>query len=37
MFSGIEFLSVLKKNNRAGQWWHKPLIPALGRQRWADF
>jgi hypothetical protein len=22
---------------RAGQWWLMPLIPALGRQRQADF
>jgi hypothetical protein len=21
----------------AGQWWHTPLIPALGRQRQVDF
>jgi hypothetical protein len=23
--------------NSARQWWHMPLIPALGRQRLADF
>jgi hypothetical protein len=22
---------------RAGQWWHTPVIPALGRQKQADF
>jgi hypothetical protein len=22
---------------KAGQWWCMPLIPALGRQRQADF
>jgi hypothetical protein len=22
---------------QAGQWWRRPLIPALGRQRQADF
>jgi hypothetical protein len=26
-----------KKFIRAGQWWYTPLIPALGRQRQADF
>jgi glutathionyl-hydroquinone reductase len=25
------------RNYVAGQWWCKPLIPALGRQRQADF
>jgi hypothetical protein len=29
--------SDLKKILRAGQWWCIPLIPALGRQRQADF
>jgi hypothetical protein len=26
-----------KKKGKAGQWWLRPLIPALGRQRQADF
>jgi hypothetical protein len=25
------------KDGVAGQWWRTPLIPALGRQRQADF
>jgi hypothetical protein len=27
----------IERNIRAGQWWRTPLIPALGRQRQADF
>jgi hypothetical protein len=27
----------IKKCGFAGEWWRKPLIPALGRQRQADF
>jgi hypothetical protein len=27
----------LKISTIAGQWWRTPLIPALGRQRQADF
>jgi hypothetical protein len=27
----------LKMFMSAGQWWHMPLIPALGRQRQLDF
>jgi hypothetical protein len=26
-----------KKKKEAGQWWHMPLIPALGRQRQVEF
>jgi hypothetical protein len=25
------------KQNEAGQWWHMPVIPALGRQKQAYF
>jgi hypothetical protein len=27
----------IKHTIAAGQWWHMPLIPALGRQWKADF
>jgi hypothetical protein len=37
----MEYYSAIKnkdiKKIAAGQWWHTPLIPALGRQRQADF
>jgi hypothetical protein len=28
---------ILKKKKKVGQWWHTPVIPALGRQRQVDF
>jgi hypothetical protein len=31
------YMFLLFKNILAGQWWHMPLIPALGRQRQVDF
>jgi hypothetical protein len=26
-----------EKKKKAGRWWRTPLIPALGRQKQADF
>jgi hypothetical protein len=31
------FIVKRDKETFAGQWWHTPLIPALGRQRQVDF
>jgi hypothetical protein len=33
---GIPYLAFYK-TSLAGQWWRTPLMPALGRQRQADF
>jgi hypothetical protein len=30
-------IAQLARAPSAGQWWHMPLIPALGRQRQMDF
>lgn len=29
-------ISILKGGNSAGRWWHKPVEPALRRQRQED-
>jgi hypothetical protein len=36
-FRSSTFLNVYWKCLLTGQWWHIPLIPALGRQRQVDF
>jgi hypothetical protein len=35
--SQLGFSSKVKETGRAGQWWHTPLIPALGRQKQAVY
>jgi hypothetical protein len=32
-----EIPHMLKETKEPGQWWHTPLIPALGRQRQTNF
>jgi hypothetical protein len=33
MWARIQSKAYLKNQNKAGQWWLTPLVPALGRQR----
>jgi hypothetical protein len=36
-FLFLDINTLFKRLNEAGQWWYMPLIPALVRQRQADF
>ena len=36
MSSGSIYRKGIKKDQKARQWWHTTLIPALGRQRPVD-
>ena len=33
----MEYYSAIKNNDFSWAWWRTPLIPAIGRQRQADF
>jgi hypothetical protein len=37
ILSRLDMTHPFEKLSEAGQWWCMPLIPALGRQRQADF
>jgi hypothetical protein len=36
-FSPSIFILISRNDLNAGKWWHTPIVPALGRQRQADF
>jgi hypothetical protein len=37
VLKGYKFKNILKISTASWTWWCTPLIPALGRQRQADF